>query len=154
MKEAPRGPRQPDSPRTHNRTPSCARRPAWLGAAVKALGAVLTEIPTKENAMILTLLNAVHVPDMIGHTFSGHLLLRQAVVARETRRNSQGEGASMLLARRPLRAVFADSAEAAFYQNKIQAAICFAHRGLPLVGAQAVALRAGEWPPWRPCFRR
>jgi hypothetical protein len=123
-----------------------------LGAAVKALGAVLTEIPTKENAMVLTLLNAVHVLDMIGHTFSGHLLLRQAVVAKEKLAailKDKGVDASDKAA---LRAVFADSAEAAFYQNKIQAAICFAHRGLPLVGAQAVALRAGEVAPMEAVF--
>ncbi|OYV99697.1 MAG: hypothetical protein B7X11_05145 [Acidobacteria bacterium 37-65-4] len=54
-----------------------------LGSAVKALGAVLAEIPTKENAMILTLLNAVHVLDMTGHTVAGYLLLRQAALAKE-----------------------------------------------------------------------
>jgi hypothetical protein len=123
-----------------------------LGAAVKALGAVLTEIPTKENAMVLTLLNAVHVLDMIGHAFSGHLLLRQAVLAKEKLAallKDKGVDASDKAA---LRAALADSAEAAFYHNKIQAAICFAHRGLPLVGAQAVALRAGEVAPMEAVF--
>ncbi len=51
-----------------------------------------------------------------------------------------------------VKAALADSAEAAFYHNKVQAAIHFAHRGLPLVAAQAVALRAGEIAPMEAVF--
>ena len=44
------------------------------------------------------------------------------------------------------------SREAAFYQNKVQAAIHFAHRGLPLVAAHAVGLLAGETAPMEAVF--
>jgi len=94
----------------------------------------------------------VHVLDMIGHTFSGHLLLRQAVVAKEKLAALLKDKGVDPSDKAALRAAFADSAEAAFYQNKIQAAILFAHRGLPLVGAQAVALRAGEVAPMEAVF--
>ena len=118
-----------------------------LGSAVKALGAVLTEIPAKDNAILLTLLNAVPLLDMMGHTVSGYLLLQQAAVAKDKLAallKDKGVDASD---KRALRAALKDSAEAAFYNNKVQAAVLFAHRGLPLVGAQAVALRAGEVAP-------
>ncbi len=123
-----------------------------LGSAVKALGAVLTEIPAKDNAMLLTLLNAVPLLDMMGHTVSGYLLLQQAAVAKTKLAallKDKGVDASDKAA---LRAALKDSAEAAFYNNKVQAAVLFAHRGLPLVGAQAVALRAGEVAPMETVF--
>jgi hypothetical protein len=37
--------------------------------------------------------------------------------------------------------------DAAFYHNKVQAAIHFAYRVLPQVTARAVAIRAGEMGP-------
>ena len=123
-----------------------------LGAAVKAFGAGLTEIPTKDNAMLLTLLNAVPVLDMMGHTVGGYLLLQQAAVAKDKLAallKGKGVDASD---KKALRAALKDSAEAAFYHNKIQAAILFAHRGLPLVAAQAVAIRAGEIAPMEVVF--
>ncbi len=40
-----------------------------------------------------------------------------------------------------------DKPEAAFYHNKVQTAIHFAYRVLPLVTARAVAIRAGEMAP-------
>ena len=40
-----------------------------------------------------------------------------------------------------------DNAEAAFYHNKVQAAIHFAYRALPTVPAKAAAVRAGEKAP-------
>lgn len=118
-----------------------------LGSAVKALGAVLTEIPTKDNAMLLTLLNAVHVLDMTGHTVAGYLLLRQAALAKEKLAALLKEKGVDSSDKAALGAALKDSTEAAFYHNKVQAAIHFAHRGLPLVAAQAVAIRAGETAP-------
>ena len=41
-----------------------------------------------------------------------------------------------------VKALLASSPEAAFYHNKVQATIHFCLRGLPLVGAQAVAIQA------------
>jgi hypothetical protein len=123
-----------------------------LGAAVKAMGLVLGEIPTRENALVLTLLNAVPILDMLGHMIAGYLLLQQAQAA-------QGKLAALLQDRGvdakdavAVRALLAGSPEGAFYQNKVQAAIHFAHRGLPLVAAQAVALHAGELSPMEAVF--
>ena len=118
-----------------------------LGAAVKAMGAVLAGMPTRENALVLTLLNAVPVLDMLGHLVAGYLLLQQAATA-QTRLaallRDRGVDAQDAAA---VKALLAGSPDGAFYQNKIQAAIHFAHRGLPLVAAQAVALQAGEAAP-------
>jgi len=123
-----------------------------LAEAVKAMGAVLTQLPTRENAGLLTLLNAVPILDMLGHVVGGYLLLQQAAVAKQK--------AQALLAGRgvdpadpaAVRAHLAGSKEAAFYQNKVQAAIHFAHRGLPLVGAQATAILEGETAPMEAIF--
>ncbi len=118
-----------------------------LAAAVKAMGAVLSEIPAREDGLLLTVLNAVPMLDMLGHLVGGHLLLQQAALAKsklaallEARGVAAQEPAAV-------HALLSESAEAAFYHNKIQAAIHFAHRGLPLVAAQAVALHAGETAP-------
>ena len=123
-----------------------------LGAAVKAMGKVLSEIPTRDNALLLTMLNAVPILDMLGHLIAGYLLLQQAQVA-------QGKLAALLQGRgvdakdsAALRTFLEGNAEGAFYQNKVQAAILFAHRGLPLVAAQAVALQAGELSPMEAVF--
>ncbi|WLT33011.1 acyl-CoA dehydrogenase [Geothrix sp. PMB-07] len=118
-----------------------------LQEAVKALGAVLAQVPTRENAALLTLLNAVPMLDMLGHVVGGYLLLQQAELA--------GRKLAALLAERgvdpadpeALRALWKSSRDAAFYQTKIQAAIHFAHRGLPLVGAHATSILAGETAP-------
>ncbi len=123
-----------------------------LADAVKAMGEVLTQLPARENAGLLTLLNAVPILDMLGHVVGGYLLLQQAHLAN---RKAQ----ALLLERgvdprdsKALRSHLAGSKEAAFYQNKVQAAIHFAHRGLPLVGAHAVALLAGETAPMEAVF--
>jgi hypothetical protein len=123
-----------------------------LADAVKALGGVLQGVPARENAQLLTVLNAVPILDMLGHVVAGHLLLQQAALAKQ-------KGLELLQARgvdpadRPaVQALLAGSRDAAFYQNKVQVAIHFAHRGLPLVAAHAVALQAGEVAPMEAVF--
>ncbi len=123
-----------------------------LGAALKTLTAVLQEAPTRPNGGALTVLNAVPVLDMLGHVVSGHLLLQQAAIA-------QAKGQALLQERgvaaedkAAVQALLKDSPEAAFYNNKVQAAIHFAHRGLPLVAAMAVAIQAGETAPLEAVF--
>ena len=123
-----------------------------LGAAVKAMGSVLSDLPTRENGLLLTMLNAVPILDMLGHLIAGYLLLQQAQVA-------QGKLATLLQKRgvdakdaAAVRALLEGSAEGAFYQNKVQAAVLFSHRGLPMVAAQAVAIQAGELSPMEAIF--
>ncbi len=123
-----------------------------LAEAVKAMGAVLTQIPARENAGLLTLLNAVPILDMLGHVVGGYLLLLQAGVAKQKALALMGERGVDPADQKAVRTHLAGSKEAAFYQNKVQAAIHFAHRGLPLVAAQAVALLAGETAPMEAVF--
>ncbi|MDP1831534.1 MAG: acyl-CoA dehydrogenase [Geothrix sp.] len=120
--------------------------------AVKAMDAVLTQLPARENAGLLTLLNAVPILDMLGHVVGGYLLLQQAEVAKGKAQILMAERGVNPADPAALRAHLAGSKEAAFYQNKVQAAIHFAHRGLPLVAAHAVALLAGETAPMEAVF--
>jgi len=120
--------------------------------AVKALDAVLTQLPTRENAAVLTILNAVPILDMLGHVVGGYLLLQQAELATQKAASLMKERGVDAHDPAALRALWSTSREAAFYQNKVQAAIHFAHRGLPLVAAHAVALLGGETAPMEAVF--
>ena len=123
-----------------------------LGEALKALSTVLTEIPTRPNGGQLTVLNAGPVLDMLGHVVSGHLLLQQATLAqKQSQALLQGRGVDGT-DKAAVQGLLAESREAAFYHNKVQAAIHFAHRGLPLVAAQAVAILSGETAPLEAVF--
>ena len=123
-----------------------------LGAALKTLTAVLQEVPAKPNGGQLTVLNAVPVLDMLGHVVSGHLLLQQATLALKKGEELQRARGVDPTDRAAVQALLKDSPEAAFYHNKVQATIHFAHRGLPLVAALAVALQAGEIAPIEAVF--
>ncbi|MBL0311776.1 MAG: acyl-CoA dehydrogenase [Holophagaceae bacterium] len=127
--------------------PILASSAQQLASAAKAMGTVLTELPARENGMMLTVLNAVPMLDMLGHMVAGHLLLQQALVAKAKLAALLQERGVAAEDAAAVRALLTESPEAAFYHNKIQVAIHFAHRGLPLVAAQAVALRAGETAP-------
>jgi hypothetical protein len=118
-----------------------------LADAVKALGAVLVQLPARENASLLMALNAVPLLDMLGHVVGGYLLLQQAALAQQKTAALLGERGVDADDLQAVRSLQASSRDAAFYQNKVQAAIHFSHRGLPLVAAHAVALLAGETAP-------
>ena len=120
--------------------------------AVRALGSVLTELPTRENAAMLTALNAVPILDMLGHVVAGYLLLQQAELAKQKAASLMNERGVDTKDPSALRALWSSSRDAAFYQNKVQAAIHFAHRGLPLVAAHAIALLSGEMAPMEAVF--
>ena len=80
--------------------------------------------------------------DMFGTALGAHFLIEQARLA-------NGKLGEILVARgigdvAGRRKLFADNADAAFYHNKVQAAVHFCYRALPMVSAQAVAIRAGE----------
>jgi predicted NAD/FAD-binding protein len=122
--------------------------PAWmLGAALKQIEDISKGLTKRPDAVMVVLLNSVPFLDMIGDTLGAHFLLDQAVIAREKLQalcqgagvNPEEEGA--------YRAFLGENAEAAFYHNKVQAAIHFAYRVLPNVTARAVAIRAGEMGP-------
>jgi hypothetical protein len=92
-------------------------------------------------------LNAVPLLDMLGHVVGGYLLLQQAALAQQKTAALLGERGVDADDLQAVRSLQASSRDAAFYQNKVQAAIHFSHRGLPLVAAHAVALLAGETAP-------
>jgi len=123
-----------------------------LADAVKAMNEVLAELPKQENAALLMTLNAVPILDMLGHVVAGYLLLQQAKLARQKAEALMAERGVDPTDSAAVRALCSDSRDAAFYQNKVQAAIHFSHRGLPLVAAHAVALLAGETAPMEAMF--
>jgi alkylation response protein AidB-like acyl-CoA dehydrogenase len=120
--------------------------------ALKGVGEVLTQLPGRTNATLLTLLNAVPLLDMLGHVVGGHLLLQQAALAKAKSQALLAERGVDSGDAAAVQAHLRGSREAAYYHNKVQAAIHFAHRGLPLVGAQATALLAGETAPLEAVF--
>ena len=83
-------------------------------------------------------LNAVPILDMVGTFLGGSFLLQQAAIA-ESRLaalcDKYGGADDGFLE---------GSREAAFLHDKVQAAVFFCHRALPSIGAQAVAVHAGE----------
>lgn len=122
--------------------------PAWmLGAALKQIEDISKGLTKRPDAAMVVLLNAVPFLDMIGDTLGAHFLLDQAALAREKLQQAY-QAAGVDPEDEKLAAKFlAENADAAFYHNKVQAAIHFAYRVLPNVTARAVAIRAGEMGP-------
>jgi alkylation response protein AidB-like acyl-CoA dehydrogenase len=122
--------------------------PAWmLGAALKQIEDISKGLTKRPDAALVVLLNSVPFLDMIGDVLGAHFLLDQAVIAR-------ARLAAMLAAdgidasdRTTVRTYLESKPEAAYYHNKVQAAIHFSYRALPQVTARAVAIRAGEMGP-------
>lgn len=123
-----------------------------LGKAVGQIGELLGDLPKRDDATLMTLLNAVPLLDMFGTLLGGQYLLEQAALASrrlETLLEERGVSAGDHQARREL---LTDHAEAAFLHNKSQAAIHFCFRALPGIGAQAAAIQAGEKAPMDAIF--
>jgi hypothetical protein len=92
-------------------------------------------------------LNSVPFLDMIGDVLGAHFLLDQAIVARTKLQGMLTADGVKADDKDAVRRYVEGKPEAAFYHNKVQAAIHFAYRVLPQVTAQAVAIRAGEMGP-------
>ena len=122
--------------------------PAWmLGAALKQIEDISKGLTKRPDAVLVVLLNSVPFLDMIGDVLGAHFLLDQAAIARERLQGMLAADGVAASEREALRAYLAGKPEAAFYHNKVQAAIHFAYRVLPQVTARAVAIRAGEMGP-------
>ncbi len=134
---------------THAVLGGSARRLAEL---LTALNAVLTEVPGRQDAQLLMFLNAVPVLDLVGHAVSGWLLLDQAALAQDRLSGLLAERGVNGAEGQALRAFLEDSGEARFYHNKVQAAVHFAHRALPVAAAQARAILEGEKAPMEAIF--
>jgi len=127
--------------------------PAWmLGAALKQIEDISKGLTKRPDAAMVVLLNSVPLLDMVGTVLGAHFLLEQAIVAREKLQGILAEKGIDAKDQAAYRAFLADNADAAFYHNKVQAAIHFAYRALPNVTAEAVAIRAGEMGPMEAVF--
>jgi hypothetical protein len=119
--------------------------PAWmLAAALKQIETISKEITKRPDAIQLILLNAPPLLDMVGTVLGAHFLMEQAILAKQKLAvilEEQGVGTDD---KKAYKEFLAGNEEAAFFHNKVQAAIHFAFRALPSVKAQAVAIRAGE----------
>ena len=115
-----------------------------LVTAAAEVRMLVAELPKRSDAHLALMLNAVPILDMMGHTIAGGLLLEQAALAqRKLARilTEKGVDPGDEAARAGL---LAEDQEAAFYHNKVCAAIHFAYRCLPRVKSLGVAVRAGE----------
>jgi alkylation response protein AidB-like acyl-CoA dehydrogenase len=122
--------------------------PAWmLGAALKQIEDISKGLTKRPDAVLVVLLNSVQFLDMIGDVLGAHFLLDQAIIARTKLQSILAADGVNAQDKEAVRACLEGKPEAAFYHNKVQAAIHFAYRVLPQVTAQAVAIRAGEMGP-------
>ncbi len=128
--------------------------PAWmLAGALKTMQTISKELQKRPDGMLITLLDAFPMLDMVGTILGAHFLLEQAAIAKQKLGaifESKGvdpkdEDASKKL--------LEDDADAAFYHDKVQTAIHFCYRALPLVSAHAAAIRAGELAPMHAVMR-
>ncbi|MCP4896914.1 MAG: acyl-CoA dehydrogenase [bacterium] len=123
--------------------------PAWmLAAGLKQIESIAKELPKRPDGIHLTLLNAVPVLDMVGTVLGAHMLLDQAMLAKEKLAailKDKGVGTED---KKAYKEFLKDNDEAAFYHNKVQTAIHFAYRALPTVPAKAAAIRSGEKAPF------
>jgi len=138
-----------------------ARQAADRAAAVEALegAAEQLEIAVDEversagvfsgddEGTLLALLDAVPFLDMFGHLLAGCFLIEQAVVAQaELETIAESKGADLGAEGERTELLESDT-DARYYHNKVQTAVHFAYRGLPLVRALGVPLQAGETSP-------
>ncbi len=115
---------------------------ALLGAAVGKFGQVVQQLPSRDDGRLLTVLNAVPIADGFGTLLGAHFLLEQAVIAERQLAELLGEKG--IEADDAKREFLTANQDAAFLHNKVQAAILFCHRALPLIDAYIVAIQAGE----------
>jgi alkylation response protein AidB-like acyl-CoA dehydrogenase len=123
--------------------------PAWmLAAALKQIETISKEITKRPDAIQLILLNAPPLLDMVGTVLGAHMLMDQAILAKQklaTILEEKGVGTDD---KKAYKEFLKDNDEAAFYHNKVQTAIHFAYRALPTVAAKGAAIRSGEKSPF------
>jgi hypothetical protein len=123
--------------------------PAWmLAAALKQIETISKEITKRPDAIQLILLNAPPLLDMVGTVIGAHLLMDQAILAKEKLTAILTENGVGTDDKKAYKEFLGGNAEAAYYHNKIQTAIHFAYRALPTVAAKGAAIRSGEKSPF------
>ena len=119
--------------------------PAWtLAAGLKQIETISKELMKRPDGIQLILVNAVPMLDMVGTCLGAHFLLDQAMLAKEKLAGILADNGVDTDDKKAYKAFLQDNAEAAFYHNKVQTAIHFCHRALPMVPAKAAAIRSGE----------
>jgi alkylation response protein AidB-like acyl-CoA dehydrogenase len=122
--------------------------PAWmLAAGLKQMETISKELMKRPDGILITLLDAVPLLEMVGTILGAHYLLDQAILARTKLQAILADKGVDADDEKAYKALLGDDAEAAFYHNKVQTAIHFAYRALPLVTAHAAAIRSGELSP-------
>jgi hypothetical protein len=115
-----------------------------LRNALKEVQGILENLKGRMDGSLYMLINAVPILDMMGHIVAGALLLEQAGLAGKKLAALQKEKGVPAGNKVEYRKFVAENAEARFYHNKIEAAICFAHRAVPQVFAAAVAIKGND----------
>jgi alkylation response protein AidB-like acyl-CoA dehydrogenase len=122
--------------------------PAWmLAAGLKQMETISKELMKRPDGILITLLDAVPLLEMVGTILGAHFLLDQAVLARTKLQAILADKGVDADDEEAYKKLLGDDADAAFYHNKVQTAIHFAYRALPLVTAHAAAIRSGELAP-------
>ncbi len=123
-----------------------------LDQAVQILGETALTLAGRHDALQMVVLNAYPILEMFGDTFGGHLLLQQASKAGEKLQGILQEKRADASDDKALEAFLRDNPEAAFYHNKIQAAVYYAHHILPRVEARGEAIKQGDLSPLKAIY--
>ena len=122
---------------------------AMLDGALKEILGTIEDISKSPDPAVANLLNAVPMLESLASAFGAHLLLDQAHFAGaklDEMLKSRGigvEGAA---------AFIRDNDDARFYHNKVQSALFFCRRVLPMVHAKCLAVRKGDMSPIEAMF--
>jgi len=123
--------------------------PAWmLAAALKQIETISKELTKRPDAIQMVLLNAPPLLDMVGTVLGAHLLLDQAMLAKEKLGEILIEEGIGTDDKKAYKTFLQGHDEAAFFHNKVQTAIHFCYRALPTVAAKGAAIRSGERSPF------
>ncbi len=122
--------------------------PAWLLAgALKVMQTISQELQKRKDGILVTILDAFPMLDMAGTILGAHFLLDQAALAKEKLGGILEAKGVDPKDEKAYKALLAADDEAAYYHDKIQTAIHFCYRALPLVNVHAAAIRSGELAP-------
>lgn len=123
-----------------------------LSTAVGRVRGVLGRVGPKAEDPVPGLLNAVPFLESLGNCVGAHLLLRQAEVAQAKLGLILTAGGVGVTDTESVQRILADDAEAAFYHNKVRAALFFCRRVLPLVEARLLPIEEGDLSPVEAIF--
>lgn len=126
--------------------PVFAQAAKQLGLAVKTISETLGAVAGRDDAALLSLLNAVPILESFGDLIGGDLLLRQAAIANDQLLLMMKEK-SIEAGGEPARTFVRENEEARFYHNKVQAALFYSSRVLPFIPARLQAVKEADTTP-------